>query len=130
MDYNDDNSDQQMSYDLRQIYAKLVGDHMQDVAIHRKNRDNQEYFRALEDLYTIVEYKFKKPKKDSEASTYEQLRKNVIDTANKYPSAWSGTGTEPKEVNEVEMALRDVERFLYFKMNESSMFGSKRDEGL
>lgn len=129
MEYDND-SDQQMSYDLRQIYAKLVGDHMQDVAIHRKNRDNQEYFRALEDLYTIVEYKFKKPKKGSDVLTYEELRNKVIEVSNKYPSAWAGAGTEPKEINEVDTALRDVERFIYFKMNESNMFGSKRDEGL
>lgn len=132
MDYYDNTatSDEQMAYDLRQRYAKLVGDHMEDIAIHRKNRENQEYFRALEDLYTIVEFKFKKPKKGKDEPTYEDLRNAVIEVSNKYPNAWSSGGTEAHEVNAIENALRDVERFLYFKMNEANMFGTRRDEGL
>ena len=131
-----------MAYDLRQRYAKIVGDHIEDVAIHRKNRDFQEYFRALEDLHTLTKHKFKDNKKTNKyvsndkkektiSITFEQLRKKIIDVSNEYPSAWAGSGTEPKEINEIDRALREMEEFIYFKMNEASMFGSKRDmEGL
>jgi hypothetical protein len=139
MDQPLDISQGNMAYDLRQRYAKIVGDHLEDITEARKNRDYPEYFRALEDLYTIVFHKFKtkKDKKDKEEKkntskeNYETLKKNAVALSNKFSSAWLGQGNDPKEIGQIESALRAMERFLYFKMNEASMFGSKRDmEGL
>lgn len=123
----------EMAYDLRQRYAKIVGDHMEDVAIHRKNRDYSEYFRALEDLHTLTQHKYKskKKKEGKEPKSYTELRQAVIVVSNENPYAWSGKGNNAKEIADIEKALRDLEEYIYLKMNEANMFGSKREmEGL
>ena len=137
---------QDLAYDLRQRYAKIVGDHLEDIANFRKDRKYSEYFRALEDLYTIVQHKFKtkstkikiiikkegkKDEKKEEVISYSVLRSRIIDASNKYQNAWNGAGTVAEEIAEIEKSLRDAEMFLYSKMDEANMFGSKREtEGL
>lgn len=135
MDY-EGGTNQDMAYDLRQRYAKIVGDHLDDIAQHRKEKNYSEYFRALEDLYTIVQHKFKETKKkkkkeEEDKPKYKDLRQTLIDTANDNEEAWKGSSQEPDEIAEVEKALRKVEEYLLFKMDEANMFGSKREtEGL
>ena len=135
-----DNFGGDLAYDLRQRYAKIVGDHLEDISTARKQRDYNNYFRFLEDLYTITKHKFKYAKKSGkknskitkdEIDEYPIFIKTVIYLANKYPNAWSGKGVNPNEVAEIESSLRAVEMYLYKKMDGASMFGSKRDvEGL
>ena len=124
-----------LAYDLRQRYAKIVGDHLEDVANARKSNDYGAYFRALEDLYVVVKHKFKlddkKKIKEEEEDTYTKTRQKCIDIANKNSNAWGGNSQNTEEIAEIEKALRDIEMFLYSKMDEGNMFGSKRDtEGL
>lgn len=139
-------SNPDMAYDLRQRYAKIVGDHIEDVATHRKNRDYPEYFRALEDLHTISKHKFKnqtkkikvvkikdgkRQKPETQEITYDSLREKAIEVSNDYSHCWLGGGSDETEISEIEKALRAMEEWLYFKMSEGNMFGSKRDrEGL
>ena len=59
-DYNPED-DKFVAYDLRQIYAKLVGEHMADITIARKENNYFNWFRALEDLYTVTRFKFEEP---------------------------------------------------------------------
>jgi len=121
-----------MAYDLRQRYAKLVGDHMEDVAINRKNKDYPEYFRALKDLHTITKHRYKSvKKKDSSFKGYKEIEQEVINISNECSYSWSNGGNDPKEVAKIEQSLRDLEEYIYLKMNEANMFGSKREmEGL
>ena len=129
---------EELAYDLRQRYAKIVGDHLEDVAIYRKERNYPEYFRALEDLYVIVNHKFKKEKKEKKKEkeedkekTYLDLRKELIKIANENSNAWSGGTEEPTEIANIENALRSMEEYLYKKMDEAKMFGGKSEqEGL
>lgn len=130
----------QLAYDLRQRYAKIVGDHLEDIAEARKSKIYPEYFNALEDLYVIVKHRFKtkkkkedknEEKKEESKENYDTLRKELIKVANEYSSTWSGTSKDPEETGKIESALRKIEMFLYYKMNEAGMFGTKRDqEGL
>lgn len=128
-----------LAYDLRQRYAKIVGDHLEDIAFARKNKQYNLYFRFLEDLYTITSHKFKwskksdkgNGKKEDETDQYPILLQTVVNVANEYPNAWSGAGIMGVEIAQIETALRAVEMYLYSKMDGASMFGSKRDvEGL
>lgn len=130
-----------LAYDLRQRYAKIVGDHLEDIAQARKERNYSEWFRALEDLYTITEYKFKLSKKEAEDlkkdkskfefKEYTKIKKELCEIANKNQQTWKGSNNDSEEVAKIEKALRNIEEWLYFKMNEVGMFGSKRDtEGL
>lgn len=139
---------QDLAYDLRQRYAKIVGDQLEEVVFHRRARDYPNWFKSLEDLYTITEYKFnidakeKKEFKDNvkegkeEKSKFDfkehtKLKEELIEIANKYTETWVGKIDTPEEVAKIEKALRNIEEWIYFKMNETNMFGSKRDrEGL
>lgn len=128
-----------MAYDLRQRYAKIVGDHLEDITEARKNKNYPDWFDALEDLYTIVRHKFKDKKgkkkkakeKNNKKVTYSSLRKNLCEIANDNQNAWLGKSQDQAEIGNIESALRKIEMFLYEKMNDANMFGSKRDqEGL
>jgi len=140
-----DNYGGDLAYDLRQRYAKLVADHIEDISMYRKERNYPEWFRALEDLYTITEYKFKinkeeKKEKDKlkinekakfEFQVYTNLKKELIDISNEHPNTWGGSTNISEEIAKIETALRNIEEWLYYKMNEVNMFGSKREaEGL
>jgi hypothetical protein len=115
-----------LAYDLRQRYAKLVGDHFELVAQARINRNYGEYFRTLEDLYTVSIAKFKK--KEESKKKYQEIKKELIEVSHKNAQAWNGTSQDPNEVAEVEEALRKIERFLWEKMIEANMMGSKEDD--
>ena len=135
-----------LAYDLRQRYAKIVGDHLEDITQFRKERRYSDYFRALEDLYTIVQHKFKNPtekktiiikKKGSKDTkkevnySYSDLRNDITNISTECPYGRSGEGTNPNEIAKIETALRNAEMFLYKKMDDANMFGSKREtEGL
>ena len=123
-----------LAYDLRQRYAKIVGDHLEDVALARKNNNYSDYFKALDDLYTVVRHKFQVDKKDKEGKEedkYLELKNECIKVANDNISSWSGKASIPNQISLIEKALRAIEMYLYFKMDEANMFGSKRDtEGL
>jgi predicted Zn-dependent protease len=123
------NAPTDLAYDLRQIYAKLVGEHMLDISEARKADNFYTWFKALEDLHTIVKHKFKHKKEDEKE--YNDTRDKVTKLANKYPSSWLGTSKSSVEVSLIEEALRQLEELLYDKMNDAKMFGeSGRIAGL
>lgn len=129
-----------LAYDLRQRYAKLVGDHIEIMAIKRIQKDYPGWLSSMDSLYTIVEFKFKERTKEKQMTFekiktlvdgYQKIYDEVVKFANKYQSVWFGKSKDPKQVFEIENSLRTLERWLYHKMNEANMFGSKRDvEGL
>jgi len=146
MDNGGSSFGQDLAYDLRQRYAKIVGDHLEDVSTARRERKYSDYFRALEDLYVITQHKFKnktnevrvtikkkgaKDKIEKRTISYETFRAKIIAISNEHSHAWKGEGTDTKEIAEIEKALRDAEKFLFSKMDDANMFGSKREtEGL
>ena len=109
-----------LSYDLREIYAKIVGEHLIDVAEARKADNYYVWYKSLEDLHTIVKHKFKTEKDEVE---YNNLRFKITNLANKYPGAWLGKSPDPSERGIIEEALRELEEFLYDKMSKAKMFG-------
>jgi len=127
-------------YDLRQRYAKLVGDHLEMISVLRIAKNYPEYFNALDHLYTIIEFKFKERTKEKamtwekikqKVDDYAMLRKDVIAIALKYPQVWFSKSINNQGVELIEQALKNIERYLIFKMGEANMFGSKREvEGL
>lgn len=116
-----------MAYDLRQRYAKLVADHLEDVAIARKSRDYMEWFKSLEDLWVVTQHKFKRDKNKSPTKKYTELRKKVIDNSKLYYSVWTKTSTDQKGIAIIENALRNLEMFIWNRIQEAKMLGDKRE---
>lgn len=126
---NDPNT--QIPYDLRQIYAiNLVGDHLQDIARARKADDYPNYFKSLKDLWIITQHKIKV--KDKEApEKYNELLKNTYNIINKHPACFSKRGGNANGKAMIEYYLNEIEKFLYDKLDEAQLFGTKwDDEGL
>lgn len=124
MDY--EGEEKTLAYDLRQEYAKIVGEHLRDIAEARKRDDYYNYFEALDDLYTIVLHKFKKMK-DKEKQ-YLEMKKEVTIVANKYPSVWTGNHKDANAHYEIDKTLKKIERFLYKEMDDANMFGGNWDD--
>lgn len=121
LDYSNPQTNTDLAYDLRQIYAKIVGEHLLDIAKFRKSNDYYYWYKSLEDLHTIIKHKFKNQKKDEE--DYESIKKKIADLSNKNILAWSGQSNNPKERGDIEELLRRLEEFLYCKMSDAKMFG-------
>lgn len=118
-----------LAYDLRQQYAKIVGEHLEDVAEARKADNFYVWFKNLEDLHTIVKHKFKKPTEDEKE--YQDAVKKAREIANKHAQVWVGVAKEPQAMANIEQALREIEMLLYEKMNDAHLFGmSGRIAGL
>lgn len=111
----------EMAYDLRQIYALEVGRHMQEITDARKSNNFYLWYKNLEDLKTEIAHKFK----EEDEVEYTKLKHNIKSLANKYLQAWSGSPYKQKESEEIDQALRKLEEFLYKRMQEAGMFGSK-----
>ena len=120
-----------LAYDLRQKYAQVVGEHLEDVAQARKRDNYSIYFKALKDLFIVVRHKFKNKKmkkKDKEKEMtqieyYDELVSSAVKVANNYPRTWLGQDKNPTQCAEIESKLNDIEMFLYEKIDEAKMFG-------
>lgn len=126
---NSQNNNSELAYDLRQEYARIVGEHLQDIAQARKADAYNSYFKCLVDLYTIVCHKFKKPEADEKE--YQELIAKAKILANQNISTWTGTDKNSIASAKIEESLQKIEIFLYRKMDEAKLFGSKmEDDGL
>lgn len=119
-----DDDQEQLAYDLRQIYAnQIVGDHLLDVAQARKSNNYSAYFQALKDLYIVIHHQFQDEENDDKE--YKKLLKKIVETAKKYSEVWLKKSIDPEAIAQIENVLNDLELFLYKKMSETNMFGSK-----
>lgn len=133
MDYNSSkNSDDEnsiLAYDLRQAYAKIVGEHFEDIAIARKADNYPVWFKALKDLYVVTHHKFSDSAE--EIKKYKDFLAKITNIANTHPEVWLGKVKIPAYNEEVEDALRDLEMFLYELSYEANIFGGRyEDDGL
>lgn len=77
----------ELAYDLRQKYAQIVGDNLEAISQARTEKDYPEYFRALENLFTIIKHKFKTKKTsnkelvEEEEYDYTEIEKEDLDKA-------------------------------------------------
>ena len=131
-----------LAYDLRQKYAEIVGIHLEAVTNARIEKNYPEYFKALENLFTVVKHKFKKKKtsddedyeltyngedkeKEKEKKTdlqrYYELRQKAINIANENTTTFLGRTSKPEDVSKVENSLREVEMFLFYVMDKSKI---------
>lgn len=125
----------ELAYDLRQTYAKIVGEHLDDISKARKADNYHIYYKTLKDLFIIVKHKFKSKKvkfideetkketEKTELEIFNELVNKAVTTANKYPQTWLGKNKIPLECAEIEQTLNAIEMFLYEKIDDAKMFG-------
>lgn len=122
--HNNSQNTQDLSYDLRQIYAKIVGEHLFDVAQTRKNNRYADYYKSLHDLYIVTYHKFKD--KQTSQTKYAELRNKAATIARQYEQAWIGRSNDAQACAEIQESLNTIEMFLYLKMEEANIFGSNK----
>lgn len=118
-----------LAYDLRQIYARLLGEHLIDASDARKANNFFNWYKALEDIKTISAHKFKDKIKAIE--TYNKKIVEIKKVANLYPNVWLGKTKVADQIEKIEKLLRDLEEFLYSELEKGKVFGeSARTPGL
>jgi hypothetical protein len=110
-----------LAYDLRQIYARLVGFHLTDACDARKSGKFYEWFKALEDIKTITLHKFKK--REESIKEFEGYKTKITNLSIKYPTAFTGENKNPQQIKELDSSIRELEEWIYFKMEEGKVFG-------
>jgi len=126
------NFNQDLAYDLRMIYAKIVGEHLEDIARARKANNFSVYYETLNDLFVIVRHKIKNKKVEDEDTEkeikeidlYYKLLKEATELANKHSFVWVGKDNDPQACAEIKQALNKIEMFLYNQIDKANMFGS------
>lgn len=117
-----DNQAAGLIYDLRQHYANLVGEHLQDVAEARKADKYSAWLENLQDVYTIIHHKIK-DEKEAEKQ-YNQKINEIATISQKHRSTWSGSNQDDKSTAEIKHVLRDLEMWIYKEMEKAKMFGT------
>jgi hypothetical protein len=132
----------ELSYDLRQIYAnELVGEHLKDIARARKSDNYSSYFKCMQDLFIITQFKWKdkeyiyveeqKTNKVKAIERYDQLKKRFITIANENKTDFQKVTNDKEKIFKIESALNEIEKFLYEMLDEVNMFGNTwEDDGL
>lgn len=128
----------ELAYDLRQIYAKIVGEHLEDITQARKADNYSVYYKTLKDLFIVVRHKFKDKKvkvldpitnkeiEKSEMDVYNDLINNIVLLATKYPQTFLGKNKDPDACAKLERALNAIEMFLYQRIEDAKMFGGSQ----
>lgn len=118
---------QDLLYDLRQSYAFLVSRHMIDIYEARKSRSYSALLTNIDDLHTVVSHKIKKKeKKEKNAKTYEDLRKDAIKVFNQNSTTYLGKSHDPQATADIQAEFKKMEQHLYAMMDAANMFGSNR----
>ena len=126
MDEQQDNYNSDLVYDLRQYFAKIVGEHMIEIAIARKERNFSEWVKLLECLHTEIRKKLT----DDEEKEYQEKLSAMATILNEKEQVFNGTSTEKDDYAVVFNTINDLDMWLGIRMEEHGMFGRKEEDGL
>jgi len=107
----------QLTYDLRQEYAKQLGEIRLGILLARKDRDYKMWTELLDSLYIEVSTKLK----DTDETEYMNMIKVMNEIIKKNPVLYHAR----KEVPNLYSSLRKINIWLNKKMDEYKMFGAK-----
>lgn len=127
--YDSEDSDSSLVYDLRTIYAKeIVGETLKNIKVARLTENYPAWYKLLKrDLYTEINHKLEPEEKLKIRKTIKEI-KTIISKNN---LAYLGKSKDSEEHELVEDSLAKLERLLLRLMEKHKMFGSKEDdEGL
>ena len=127
--FDSEDASKELAYDLRTVYAAVVGQHMKDLYNARFARDYPIWFKYLCDLYTVVKHKLEEGKVDrttkEKDKTFLELKAEAIKVFNNYRTVYFTKSNDEIGIQKVEEQLDILEAYLYYKMNEAAMFGNK-----
>ena len=121
--YENSGDNNELIYDLRQTYAKLLDEILTRIATSRMAKNYIGWFEALDDLHTEISQKLK----EKEKKIYEIELKKCVDTLLKYPAAYGKQSNERTQVFAVKSALKNLELWLKEMMEEHKMYGAKEE---
>ena len=126
--YNNSDDNNELVYDLRQTYAKLLEEILLRIAECRVQKNFVGWFNALDDLHTEISQKFDKDEKVN----YEKELLICVTLLNKYPAAYNKQSSNVQQQFEVKSALKNLELWLKEMMEKKHMYGAKdmEDDGL
>jgi len=126
--YNDSDDANELVYDLRQTYAKLLDEILTRIAEARIAKNYVGWFEALDDLHTEISQKLD----EDEKKEYEKSLKECVIILNDYSNAYNKRSLNREETFKVKSALKNLELWLKEKMEVHHMFGVKdmEDDGL
>lgn len=126
-DYNADDVSKELLYDLRQYYARIVGEILIQIATARKEKRFMDYYDWLDSLYTEINQKLDV----DERKEYLNVLKETQDVINKYEQVYLGKLDKNDAKNEIYNALNELDMWLKDKMEAHGLYGRKfDDEGL
>jgi hypothetical protein len=124
------NSNPDMPYDLRQIYAvQIIGTTLQKIEFAREQGNMVLLFDLLTmHLHTNLNQKLT----EKEREEYNIIEQNTIKELNKNGQAFIGTDKTPEKIARVKIVLKKLEMWLKDKMQTHGLFGSgwSDDDGL
>lgn len=124
MAYETAEDEKKLVYDLRQIYAKIVGMILERIAMYREIDDYLNYYKALNDLRLEV----MKNLGEKEREKIKTARDNLLKTLEEHESVLTKSNTDGKERSLVAEALGDYEILLKDFMEKKDMYGAKYDD--
>jgi len=107
----------QLTYDLRQEYAKQLGELRLGILLARKDRDYKMWAELLDSLFIEVSTKLKGDDEKEYIKMIESMNKVISENPKLYH--------ERKEVPKLYSSLRKINIWLNKKMDEYKMFGAK-----
>lgn len=124
--YNYNQEEKELVYDLRQAYAGILTKLLEQIAECRDENDFKKWYMALENLHVEIWQKLT----DTEREDYKKELKKCLQEINKYPDAFRGDDKDPTSVTYVRNAMIELEKWIRVKMEKHNMFGAKEEPEL
>lgn len=121
-DMSDD--DKSLIYDLRQIYANIVGEVLKRITYWREQDEYAQYYKALNDLRLEI----MKNLKEKEREELRIAREKTLRVLEEHEQVLTKQNNDPLERHHVEEALGDYEILLKDLMEKHDMYGAKYDD--
>lgn len=122
-----DGEKKELTYDLRQYYAGILGNHLIMIADARTKRNFRDWFDWLDSLHSEIQQKFTK----AEVESYQTLLKETIKTIRDNATAFNGSLGDTTKTANVYRALKKLDAWCREVMEKHDMFGRKESaEGI
>lgn len=129
--YNNNNDifgeDTQAQWDLRQFRTKLIAKHLMEIDDSSRERNFAEWARNIRLLFKTVEHYVSTQVKDFEDG-FNKLMKELSEISYKYKDTFLNKNNKADAIWEIEECLIKIERFIYWGMEESGLWGTKKDD--